>query len=87
LPIFRDQLRAAGVLTEEIEAAMRTDIAALVEDATDHAEAEPDPDPFTAVDHVYAERWPSEAPPPWHPSAAGQPQEPTHIHGSPSESH
>jgi 2-oxoisovalerate dehydrogenase E1 component alpha subunit len=87
LPIFRDQLRAAGVLTEEIEAAMRTDIAALVEDATDHAEAEPDPDPFTAVDHVYAERWPSEAPPPWHPTAAGQPQEPTHIHGSPSESH
>ena len=87
LPIFRDQLRAAGVLTEEIEAAMRTEIAGLVEDATDHAEAEPDPDPFTAVDHVYAESWPSEAPPPWHPTAAGQPLEPTHAHGSPSESH
>ena len=87
LPIFRDQLRAAGVLSDEIEEAMRTEIAALVEDATDHAESEPDPDPFTAVDHVYAETWPSEAPPPWHPTAAGQPQEPTHTHGSAAESH
>jgi 2-oxoisovalerate dehydrogenase E1 component alpha subunit len=87
LPIFRDRLRDAGVLTDEIEEAMRTEIAALVEDATDHAEAEPDPDPFTGVDHVYAETWPSEAPPPWHPTAAGEPQEPTHTHGSAAESH
>jgi 2-oxoisovalerate dehydrogenase E1 component alpha subunit len=87
LPIFRDRLRNAGVLTDEIEEAMRTEIAALVEDATDHAEAEPDPDPFTGVDHVYAETWPSEAPPPWHPTAAGEPQEPTHTHGSAAESH
>ena len=87
LPIFRDQLRGAGVLTDEIEEAMRTEIARLVEDATEHAEAEPDPYPFTAVDHVYAEAWPSEAPPPWHPTAAGQPQEPTHTHGSAAESH
>jgi 2-oxoisovalerate dehydrogenase E1 component alpha subunit len=71
LPIFREQLRGAGVLTDEIEAAMDAEIKALVEDATDHAEAEPDPDPFTAVDHVYAEHWPSEAPPPWHPSEPG----------------
>ena len=53
----------------------------------DHAESEPDPDPFTAIDHVYAEPWPSEAPPPWHPTAVGQPQEPTHTHGSAAESH
>ena len=87
LPIFRDQLRDAGVLNDEIEAAMRTEIDALVEDATEHAEREPDPDPFTGVDHVYAETWPSESPPPWHPTAAGQPQEPTHTHGSAAESH
>ena len=67
LPIFREQLRGAGVLTDELEAALDAEIAALVEDATDFAEGEADPDPFTAVDHVYAEAWPSEAPPPWHP--------------------
>ena len=80
LPIFGELLRTAGVLTDEIEAAMRAEISAIVEDATDHAEAEPDPDPFTAADHVYGEAWPSEAPPPWHPAAAGQPQAPTHTH-------
>ena len=39
------QLRDAGVLTDEIEAALAAEITALVEDATDYAEAEPDPDP------------------------------------------
>ena len=34
-------------------------------DATDFAEAEPDPDPSTAMRWVYAEDWPSETPPPW----------------------
>ena len=71
LPIFREQLRGAGVLTDELEAALNAEIAELVEDATDFAEGEADPDPFTAVDHVYAEAWPSEAPPPWHPSGPG----------------
>ena len=74
LPIFREQLRGAGVLTDELEATLNTEIAALVEDATDFAEGEADPDPFTAVDHVYAETWPSEAPPPWHPSGPGASQ-------------
>ena len=87
LPIFREQLRDAGILSDAVEDAMRAEIAAIVEDATEYAETEPDPDPFTAVDHVYAEHWPSEAPPPWHPSAAGEPQEPTHTHGSAAESH
>jgi 2-oxoisovalerate dehydrogenase E1 component alpha subunit len=87
LPIFREQLRAAGILGDAIEDEMRAAIAAIVEDATEYAEGEPDPDPFTAVDHVYAEAWPSEAPPPWHPSAAGEPQQPTHTHGSAAESH
>ena len=68
LPHFRDQLRAAGVLTEPIEAALTAELAALVEDATDFAEAEPDPDPSSAMRWVYAEDWPSEEPPPWGPA-------------------
>ncbi|MCI4354915.1 MAG: thiamine pyrophosphate-dependent enzyme, partial [Thermoplasmata archaeon] len=67
LPIFRAQLRDAGLLTDELEAAMAVEIAALVEDATDFAEAEPDPDPATAMDLVYAEPAAGEPPPPWHP--------------------
>ena len=65
LPHFRDQLRAAGVLTGPIEEALVAELAALVEDATEFAEGEPDPDPSTAMRWVYAEDWPSEGPPPW----------------------
>jgi 2-oxoisovalerate dehydrogenase E1 component subunit alpha len=66
LPIFRAQLREAGVLSDEVEAGMMSEIKAAVDDATDFAEAEPDPDPATALDWVYAERWPGETIPPWH---------------------
>ena len=66
LPIFGARLRDGGVLTDEIETALAADIKALVEDATDFAEGEPDPDPATALDWVYAEHWPGETPPPWH---------------------
>ncbi len=55
LPVFRGQLRDAGVLTDEIEAAMTAEIAAAVEDATEYAEHEPDPDPATATRYVYAD--------------------------------
>ncbi len=55
LPRFREQLREAGVLTGEIEAALASELKAIVEDATDFAEAEPDPDPATALRYVYAE--------------------------------
>jgi 2-oxoisovalerate dehydrogenase E1 component alpha subunit len=65
LPHFRDQLRAAGVLTEAVEAALTEEIAAQLTDATDFAESEPDPQPSTAMQWVYAEDWPSETPPPW----------------------
>jgi 2-oxoisovalerate dehydrogenase E1 component alpha subunit len=65
LPKFRDQLRAAGVLTDEVEAAIATDIKAIVEDATDYAESQPDPDPSTAMKWVFAEDWPGESPPSW----------------------
>ena len=68
LPIFRDQLRVAGLLTPEIEAALAAEIAALVEDATDFSEAEPDPDPATAMDMVFADAAAGEPPPPWHPA-------------------
>jgi 2-oxoisovalerate dehydrogenase E1 component alpha subunit len=55
LPRFREQLREAGILTDEIEAALTAELKAIVEDATDFAEAEPDPDPATALRYVYAE--------------------------------
>ena len=67
LPIFRARLREAGVLTPELEASLAAEIAVLVEDATDFAEGEPDPDPATAMDFVYADPAAGEAPPPWHP--------------------
>ena len=55
LPRFREQLRDAGVLTDEIEARLAAEIKAAVEDATDYAEAQPDPDPATATRYVYAD--------------------------------
>ncbi len=55
LPRFRDQLREAGILTEDVEAALTAELKAIVEDATDFAEAEPDPDPATAMRYVYAQ--------------------------------
>ena len=65
LPHFRDQLRAAGVLTPAREEALSAEIVAIVTDATDFAESEPDPLPSTAMRWVYAQDWPSETPPPW----------------------
>jgi len=65
LPHFREQLREAGVLTDAIEAELAAEIKAIVDDATEFAEAEADPDPSTAMKWVYAEDWPSETPPPW----------------------
>jgi 2-oxoisovalerate dehydrogenase E1 component alpha subunit len=67
LPIFRAQLRTAGVLDDVLEMAVDGEVAVAVEDATAFAEAEPDPDPVTGVDHVYADPAANEAPPPWHP--------------------
>jgi 2-oxoisovalerate dehydrogenase E1 component alpha subunit len=55
LPLFRGQLVDAGVLTEDVEARVTADIVAAVEDATDYAESQPDPDPATATRYVYAE--------------------------------
>jgi len=82
VPKFRSQLVDAGILTPEEEARITASITADVDDATDYAEGQPDPQPATAMKWVYAEDWPSEAPPPWgmgepaaHPDDAG-PTEP-----------
>jgi 2-oxoisovalerate dehydrogenase E1 component alpha subunit len=71
LPRFRAQLTEAGVLTPEIEAELAASIKEAVDDATEYAEAQPDPDPTTAMRWVYAEEWPSEAPPAWGFGTAG----------------
>ncbi len=55
LPLFRAQLADAGVLTAQVEATLAADIKAEVDEATDYAEAQPDPDPTTAMRYVYAE--------------------------------
>jgi 2-oxoisovalerate dehydrogenase E1 component alpha subunit len=55
LPAFRDELRAAGVLDASTEAAIAAEVRALVDDATDFAEAAAEPDPATLTCHVYAE--------------------------------
>jgi 2-oxoisovalerate dehydrogenase E1 component alpha subunit len=65
LPLFRAQLMEAGVLTAETEAAIAADIKAVVDDATEYAESQPDPDPSTAMKWVFAEDWPGETPPAW----------------------
>jgi len=65
LPKFREQLVEAGILTDEVLGRLATDITAAVNDATDYAEAQPDPDPATAMKWVFAEDWPGEMPPPW----------------------
>ncbi len=59
LPRFNRELRDAGVLDDEAEERIKADIKSVVEDATDWAEAQPDPDPATAQQHVYAESPPS----------------------------
>ena len=65
VPRFREQLVEAGVLTPEAEDRIKASIAADVDDATDYAEAQPDPHPSTAMRWVFAEEWPGETPPPW----------------------
>ena len=65
VPKFRRQLVDAGILTPEAEERITASIKDAVHDATEYAEGQPDPDVATAMKWVYAEDWPSEAPPPW----------------------
>ena len=55
----------AGILTEEVEVRLSLEIQAAVDDATAYAEAQPDPDPTTAMDWVFAERWAVRGGPAW----------------------
>jgi 2-oxoisovalerate dehydrogenase E1 component alpha subunit len=59
LPLFRDRLRDTGLLDEEAEERMLAESRQVVEDATDWAEAQADPDPATAQRHVYADAPPA----------------------------
>ena len=43
------------MLTDEIEERLAAEIKGIVDEATDYAEAQPDPDPSTAMRYVYAE--------------------------------
>jgi 2-oxoisovalerate dehydrogenase E1 component alpha subunit len=65
VPKFRAQLTEAGILTAEAEERITASITAAVDDATEYAESQPDPQPSTAMKWVYAEDWPSETPPAW----------------------
>lgn len=64
LPIFRASLRAEGILTPEEDARIRVEAREIVEDATDFAEAAPDPDVASATTHVYADPEPGVGLPP-----------------------
>ncbi len=65
LPRFRTQLHDAGVLTDQLLEEMSAEIAATVEDATEYAESEADPDPATALWWVYHEDGPADWVAPW----------------------
>jgi 2-oxoisovalerate dehydrogenase E1 component alpha subunit len=54
VPRFKKQLMDAGVLDEEKESALLAEARQVIDDATDWAEAQPDPDPGAAMQHVYA---------------------------------
>jgi 2-oxoisovalerate dehydrogenase E1 component alpha subunit len=67
LPRFRDQLREAGMLDEQTEAQIVAESRKVVEDATEWAESQTDPDPATAQQHVYASEPPARMDDPlWH---------------------
>jgi 2-oxoisovalerate dehydrogenase E1 component alpha subunit len=55
LPHFREQLRRAAILDDATEAHIAAAIKAEVDDATDYADHEADPDPATAQRWVYAD--------------------------------
>jgi 2-oxoisovalerate dehydrogenase E1 component subunit alpha len=65
LPLFKAQLKDAGVLTDELEASIAAEVKADIDAATEFAESAADPDPRTAMKWVFAEDWPGETPPPW----------------------
>jgi 2-oxoisovalerate dehydrogenase E1 component alpha subunit len=55
IPRFAAELRAAGVLTDEIDEGIRAEVKAEINDATKRAEARPEPTADDAHERVYAE--------------------------------
>jgi 2-oxoisovalerate dehydrogenase E1 component alpha subunit len=55
VPVFRARLRDAGVLTDDIEERLSAEIKSIVDEATEYAESQPDPDPATATRYVFVE--------------------------------
>ncbi len=55
IPMFAAELRATGVLTEELDAEIRADVKSEVNDASKRAEARPEPTADDAHERVYAE--------------------------------
>lgn len=55
LVAFGRQLREMGLLSDETEERMRSEVKAEVNDANKRAEARPEPDPANTLRHVYAE--------------------------------
>jgi len=55
IPMFAGELRAAGVLTDEVDEAIRAEVKAEINDATKRAEARPEPVADDAHERVYAE--------------------------------
>ena len=54
VPHFKAQLIDAGVLDEEKDGALIAEAKQIIDDATDWAEEQPDPDPGKALESVYA---------------------------------
>ena len=72
IPMFASELRAAGVLTDEVDEAIRTEVKAAINDATKAADARPDPVADDAHERVYAEPIPGGGTPvPLAPAEAG----------------
>jgi 2-oxoisovalerate dehydrogenase E1 component alpha subunit len=55
LLLFSNRLLAAGLLTDQLDAELRAEVKAEINQASQRAEARPDPDATTAELHVYAE--------------------------------
>ncbi|TDQ41631.1 thiamine pyrophosphate-dependent dehydrogenase E1 component subunit alpha [Aureibacillus halotolerans] len=54
--MFRDELREAGILSDDLEASINEELDVIVDEATDLAEAAPDADEETLYDFVYEEK-------------------------------
>jgi 2-oxoisovalerate dehydrogenase E1 component alpha subunit len=73
IPMFAAELRAAGVLTDEIEERLKAEVKAEVNEASARAEARPEPSADDAHERVYADPIPGGGTPePLSPLDAGQ---------------